>query len=145
MTKQVMIKNGSQTISNILEKVILDKAYEIAYQIKEDLGLLDGMFFIRDTNDDNIIDENYISVQFSLLFKSKVGDKEKIEKELNSFDFDNYHFESEIINTDEGFELFYLDIDNEIVLSKSIIENKKQLMEMKGVIEYLSGKYSYNF
>lgn len=145
MTKQVMIKNGSQTISNILEKVILDKAYEIAYQIKEDLGLLDGMFFIRDTNDDNIIDDNYISVQFSLLFKSKVGDKEKIEKELNSFDFDDYYFESEIIDTDEGFELFYLNIDNEIVLSKSIIENKKQLMEMKGVIEYLSGKYSYNF
>lgn len=144
MEKQVTIKDGNQIISDILKKELIDKSYEITEQIKEELGLLDSIFTIRDSNDDNIVDENFISVQFSTLLKLKVGDKEKVENELKSFGYNNYYFESDS-KDGEGFESFYLDIDNEITFSKSIIENKKQLMEMKGIIEYISGKYSYNF
>lgn len=140
------LENNS-SIKDILNETIIEKAYEITNEIKESLGLNSENFIIRDENDENILYDDCVSVQFTSRFitKSSVKRDDFVEKlislgvPLGDICTERYSQEE----LEDGLQCFYLDIDSCIILTESVIENKQRLQKVKGVIEYMKGLYSY--
>lgn len=127
-----------QTIVETLEEVKTNEIRSIATKLSDEFK-----FDIGEGIDYSMVDDDFIDVIFTKYFVIDKKDLDHFENHAKALLDINYHLiiDEDVKQTEEEMK-FHFDVVTGIYLNETLTKNRKHLMKIHGVINYLCGSYN---